>query len=137
MRFLVAWDGSDGAQAALREARALAGAGGQIDLVQILNPLMDAADVEAPSRHEAMAIVSERARAAMATAGAGAGAGQHVIVMEHGEEVPDRLLREAARLGVDLIVIASRRAAGLRGVLGSVTQQVLHDSRIPVLVVRA
>ena len=135
MRFLVAWDGSDGAQAALRQAQALAGAGGQLDLVQILNPLMDAADVEAPSRHEAMAIVSERARAAMATYAAGAG--QHVIVLEHGEEVPDRLLQEAARLGVDVIVIASRRAAGLRGVLGSVTQQVLHDSRIPVLVVRA
>ncbi len=135
MRFLVAWDGSDGAQAALRQAQALAGAGGQLDLVQILNPLIDAADVEAPSRHEAMAIVSERARAAMAAHAAGAG--QHVIVLEHGEEVPDRLLQEAARLGVDVIVIASRRAAGLRGVLGSVTQQVLHDSRIPVLVVRA
>ena len=135
MRFLVAWDGSDGAQAALREAQALAGAGGKIDLVQILNPLMDAADVEAPSRHEAMAIVSGRASAVMAAYAAGAG--QHVILLEHGEEVPDRLLQEAVRLGTDVIVIASRRAAGLRGVLGSVTQQVLHDSRIPVLVVRA
>lgn len=135
MRFLVAWDGSDGAQAALRQAHALAGSGGQIDLVHILNPLLDAADVEAPSRHEAMAIVSERARAAM-TAHA-AGAGQHIVVLEHGEEVPDRLLQEADRLHADMIVIASRRAAGLRGVLGSVTQQVLHDTTLPVLVVRA
>ncbi|TAK74256.1 MAG: universal stress protein [Dehalococcoidia bacterium] len=135
MRFLVAWDGSDGARAALRQARALAGAGGQIDLVHVLNPLLDAADVEAPSRHEAMAIVSERARTEM-TAHAD-GAGQHIIVLEHGEEVPDRLLQEAARLHADIIVIASRRAAGLRGVLGSVTQQVLHDTTLPVLVVRA
>lgn len=135
MRLFVAWDGSDGAQAALRQAQALAGSGDQIDLVQILNPLLDAADVEAPSRHEAMAIVSERARAQM-TAHAD-GAGQHIIVLEHGEEVPNRLLEEAARLNADIIVIASRRVAGLRGVLGSVTRQVLHDSRIPVLVVRA
>ena len=58
MRLLVAWDGSDGAQAALRQAQALAGAGGQIDVVQILDPLMDAADVQAPSTREAMAIVT-------------------------------------------------------------------------------
>ncbi len=135
MRFLVAWDGSDGAQAALRQARALAGSDGQIDLVQVLNPLIDAAEIEAPSRREAMAIVSERARTAMAAHAAGAG--QHVIALEHGEEVPDRLLQEAARLNADVVVIASRRAAGLRGVLGSITQQVLHDAKLPVLVVRA
>lgn len=136
MRFLVAWDGSDGAQAALRQAQALAGPGGQLDLVQILNPLTDAADVRAPSRREAMAIVSERARAEMARHAA-PGAGQSVIVLKHGEEVAERLIREAERLGADIIVIASRRAAGLRGVLGSITQQVLQDSKTPVLVVRA
>lgn len=136
MRFLVAWDGSDGAQAALRQARALAGAAGQIDLVQILNPLTDAADIEAPSRGEAMAILSEQARAEMSRH-APPGAVQDVVILEHGEDVPDRLLREAERLGTEIIVIASRRAAGLRGVLGSVTQQVLHDTTLPVLVVRA
>lgn len=136
MRFLVAWDGSDGAQAALRQAQALAGSDGQIDLVQILNPLTDAADVQAPSTRDAMAIVSERARAEMGRQ-APPGATQAVVLLEHGEDVPDRLLREAERLGVDIIVIASRRAAGLRGVLGSVTQQVLHDTALPVLVVRA
>lgn len=50
MRILVAWDGSDGAQAALRQAQVLAGAGGQVDLVQVLNPLIDAADIQAPRR---------------------------------------------------------------------------------------
>lgn len=135
MRFLVAWDGSDGAQAALRQARALAGSDGQIDLVQVLNPLIDAAEIEAPSRREAMAIVSERARTGMAAHAAGAG--QHVIVLEHGEEVTDRFLQEAARLNAEIVVIASRRAAGLRGVLGSITQQVLHDAKLPVLVVPA
>lgn len=136
MRFLVAWDGSDGAQAALKQAQALAGASGRIDLVHVLNPLLDAADVQAPTTREAMAIVSERASAEMASF-APSGAGQAVVVLEHGEDIPDRLLREASRAGADVIVIASRRAAGLRGVLGSVTQQLLHDSTLPVLVVRA
>jgi len=136
MRFLVAWDGSDGAQAALRQALALAGSDGQIDLVQILNPLIDAADVRAPSTREAMVIVSERARAAMGRQ-APPGASQSVILLDRGQDVPDRLLQEAERLGAAIIVIASRRAVGLRGMLGSVTQQILQDSTLPVLVVRA
>lgn len=136
MRIVVAWDGSDGAQAALRQAQAVAGDGGQIDLVHVLNPLTDAADVQAPSTHEAMAILSQRARATMAQAAA-PGMGQAVVVLDHGEDVPDRLLREAQTRGADLVVIASKRAAGWRGALGSVAQQVLQDATLPVLVVRA
>jgi len=48
-----------------------------------------------------------------------------------------RLLKEAVSRGADVIVIASKRATGIRGVLGSVAQQVLKDSSIPVMVVRA
>jgi nucleotide-binding universal stress UspA family protein len=135
MRFIVAWDGSDGAQAALRQAKALAGSDGQVDLVHVLNPLIDASDVQAPSTREAMVIVKQRAEAAMA-ASAG-GANQHVIVLERGEDVPERLLAEAARLKGDVVVIASRRATGILGSLGSIAQEVLQDSLMPVLVVRA
>lgn len=136
MRILVAWDGSDGAQAALRQAQVLAGAGGQVDLVQVLNPLIDAADIQAPSTREAMAILTERSHAAMAQA-ATAGMGQAVVVLDRGEDVPNRLLKEAQQRQADLVIIASKRAAGWRGVLGSVTQQVLQDATLPVLVVRA
>ncbi|TAJ17154.1 MAG: universal stress protein [Dehalococcoidia bacterium] len=136
MRIVVAWDGSDGAQAALRQAQAVAGPSGQIDLVHVLNPLTDAADVQAPSTHEAMVILSGRAQATMAKA-ATPGMGQAVVILEHGEDIPDRLLSEALARGADLLVIASKRAAGWRGALGSVAQQVLQDATIPVLVVRA
>ena len=135
MRFIVAWDGSDGAQASLRQAQALASTGGQVDLVHVLNPLIDASDVQAPSTREAMVIVKERAETAMAALAGGAG--QHVVVLEHGEDVPGRFLAEASRLQADIVVIASRRATGIRGSLGSIAQQVLQDSMLPVLVVRA
>jgi len=135
MRFIVAWDGSDGAQAALRHAKALAGSEGQVDLVQVLNPLIDASDVQAPSTREAMVIVKQRAEAAMAALAGGAN--QHVIVLERSEDVPERLLAEAARLKGDVVVIASRRATGILGSLGSIAQEVLQDSLLPVLVVRA
>jgi nucleotide-binding universal stress UspA family protein len=136
MRFLVAWDGSDGAQAALRQAKAMAGASDQVDLLQILNPLTDAADVQAPTTRQAMVTVTERAEAAMAAA-ASPGMGHAAITLERNEDVATRLLKEAASRGADVIVIASKRAAGIRGILGSVAQQVLKDSSIPVLVVRA
>ena len=135
MRFIVAWDGSDGAQAALRQAQALAGTEGQVDLVQVLNPLIDASDVQAPSTREAMVIVKQRAEAAMAALAGSAN--QHVVALEHGEDVPQRLLAEATRLKADVVVIASRRATGIVGSLGSIAQEVLQDSMIPVLVVRA
>ena len=135
MRFIVAWEGSDGAQAALRQAQALAGTEGQVDLVQVLNPLIDASDVQAPSTREAMVIVTQRAEAAMAALAGGAG--QHVVSLAHGEDVPERLLGEATRLKADVVVIASRRATGILGSLGSIAQEVLQDSILPVLVVRA
>ncbi len=136
MRFLVAWDASDGARAALRQAQAMAGASDQVDLLQVLNPLTDAADVQAPTTRQAMVTVTERAEAAMAAAAA-PGMGQAVISLERNEDVAGRLLKEAESRSADVIVIASKRATGIRGVLGSVAQQVLKDSRIPVLVVRA
>jgi nucleotide-binding universal stress UspA family protein len=136
MRFLVAWDGSDGAQAALRQAQAFAGTDGKLDLVHVLNPLIDAADVQAASTRDAMVVVTERAQAAMAKA-APAGSGQEVVSLNRGEDVPERLLKEASRLGADVIVIASKRATGIMGSLGSIAQEVLQDSKIPVLVVRA
>lgn len=136
MRIVVAWDGSDGAQAALRQAQTVAGPGGHIDLVHVLNPLTDAADVQAPSTREAMVILSGRAQATMAKA-ATPGMGQAVVILDHGEDVPGRLLKEAQARSAELLVIASKRAAGWRGALGSVAQQVLQDATIPVLVVRA
>ena len=48
MRLLVAFDGSEGAHLALREAASLAReTGAAVSLLRVLNPLLDAADVVA------------------------------------------------------------------------------------------
>jgi nucleotide-binding universal stress UspA family protein len=49
----------------------------------------------------------------------------------------DAILREAAKGGFDLIVIGDRGNSGLKEfVLGSVSRQVVNQSKIPVLVVK-
>ena len=50
--------------------------------------------------------------------------------------VPQEVVALAEERGADLIAMGSRGLSGLRGlVVGSVTQGVLHRSRVPVLVV--
>ena len=49
----------------------------------------------------------------------------------------DAILKIAAKKKCDLIVMATHGQGGLRGVfVGSVTQKVLNQSKIPVLVLR-
>ena len=48
----------------------------------------------------------------------------------------DEILREAAALGVDQIVMGTRGMGAMRTlVIGSVAQRVLHEAQVPVLVV--
>ncbi len=141
MRLLVAFDGSEGAQAALREASTLARENGaEAVVLRVLNPLVDAADVVAPTTDEAIAIVAQREETAIASAvaasGLGAGARVRVEISEHGEDVAETIVRVAEAEGATMIVIASRRATSIAGtVLGSVAQHVLSDAPCPVLVV--
>ena len=141
MRLLVAFDGSEGAQAALREASALAReCSAETVVLRVLNTLIDAADVVAPSSDEAIAIVAKREEAeiaaAVAAAGLGAGARVRVEISEHGEDVAETIVRVAEVEGATMIVIASRRATSIAGTfLGSVAQHVLGDAPCPVLVV--
>ena len=49
----------------------------------------------------------------------------------------DEILRVAARMNCDLIVMATHGQGGLRGVLiGSVAQKVINKATVPVLIVR-
>ncbi len=142
MKVLVAFDGSEGAEAALGvAAQFVQDAGGQVLLLHAVNPSADAADVFAASQHEALEIVVNREREALTTRAAALSplqADARVEVLERGEDAWRGILRVAEEWSADVIAIASKRAAGVRGTLvGSVTTGVLQHSDIPVLVVRA
>jgi len=143
MRLLVAFDGSEGSRAALREAGVLAAeTGASVVLLRVVNPLLDAADVVAPTTEAAMTVVVQRERAALAAVLAASGldpARTETEVVECGrnEDVAEAIERVAVRQNATMIVISSRRAVGMVGmVLGSVTQHVLRHAPCPVLVVR-
>lgn len=141
MNILVAFDGSDGAEAALRVAATLARAAhARLLLLHALNPLTDAAGIVAETTAEAMRVLTARERAALGARTAaveGVTAEPLVEQLQHGEDVVGCIDRIAAAQQVDLIAIGSRRASGLRGLaLGSITQHLLRKSERPVLVVR-
>ena len=139
MRILVAYDGSDGAQEALKVAANLVrDSNGELVVCHVLDPRIDAADVVAPSRDAAMLEVRGRARSAIEAATADLGVAIVVLVEElrRGEDPAERLVSVAATEQLDLIAVASRRASGLRGLFGGVSQEVLRLSPCPVVVVR-
>ena len=53
------------------------------------------------------------------------------------EDIAEAIARVAREQGVDIVVVASKRADGIRGLLlGSTAQELLSRSPCPVLVVR-
>lgn len=140
MRFLVAFDGTDGARAALAATAPLAkAASAELTVLHVVNPLIDAADVVAPTTREALVQVTSRARAEIEelVSDLGLSADIHVEPLTHGEDDWEHIVHFAQDISADLIVIGSRRAGGLAGgILGSVTRAVVQQSHCPVLVVR-
>ncbi len=58
-------------------------------------------------------------------------------ILLDGGVADQRILEESARLGVDLIVLATHGFGGVvRALLGSVADRIVHQARIPVLLVR-
>jgi len=135
---LVAMDGSDHSlRAAGYAARRAKGVPCKIHLMHVEKPVM-AWEVGPVSSIGAVSGVRE----VESTEVLGAGAGQFdktTDVERHAVtgEPAATILEQATKLGVDEIVIGSR---GLRPVgaalLGSVAYKVLHDARVPVVVVR-
>jgi nucleotide-binding universal stress UspA family protein len=140
MRVLVAFDGTPGARAALAAGAKLAAEShGQLLALHVLNPFTDAADVIAPSTRAAMKQVVVRERRGCQRALANLGCEDAEVLVQplaRGEDVPGHILRVARERAADVVVVASRRVAGLRGLLGSVSAEVVRQSRVPVLVVR-
>lgn len=142
---LVPSDGSERSQRAMAEAVRLAQVtGGRITLLHVLrSPAMpmpgmgerlDPATLEAlnrAAREESQRILG--AALTLATAAGVEATGERL----EGEAPHRAIVEAAARLGCDLIVMASHGRRGLRGMLlGSETQRVLVQASVPVLVVR-
>jgi nucleotide-binding universal stress UspA family protein len=83
------------------------------------------------------AVPARQAQIARAAAATGLSATAVVDVRTPGETAADRIAREARERDVDLVVVVSRWASGLRGMLlGSVAQALLRLAPCPVIVVR-
>ncbi len=135
---LVAYDDTDGAEAALRRATALAAASGAaLTLVRATTEdagLTGAARL--PGRHPSPEDVAETrhsVEAAIAALDPGLEASPWVV----GGPAGRAILAVAREIGADLLVAGSRgRGAVGRTLLGSVSTELVHDAPCDVLVVR-
>jgi nucleotide-binding universal stress UspA family protein len=137
-RLLVAIDGSEHSRRAVAyAARRAKGVPCKIDLLHVETPVM-AWEVGPVSSIEAVLEV----RGAESKEVLDAGVGQFDQATEVERHTPTgepaaTILEQATELGVDEIIIGSR---GLRpfgaALLGSVAYKVVHDAKVPVVVVR-
>jgi nucleotide-binding universal stress UspA family protein len=140
LRILVPLDGSELAEQALVQARAVAGTGGEILLYRALMPYasidsgesLDAfwTDLLAEVRGDAVHYLEGVASALRAE-------GYRVrTAVEHGEPSA-RIAEYARRERVDLVVLGSHgRAGAARWLLGSVAEDLLREAPAPLLLVR-
>ena len=146
MRLLVALDRSGRDEAAVLAAARLAGAAGaEVVLCNVVHPWLDTPLSPALSDAGGLeAVVSERRAYLERRAEAFVGLPVTVRVEplrwpSHGraEEVAEGLARVARDCGADVVVVASKRASGLLGLLlGGTARGLLRASPCPVLVVR-
>lgn len=143
-KILVPVDGSDTSRTILRWATGLArSSGASIVLLSVVDPeditFLEAASVPATDGHETpekiLADIVEKTKEGLGDAVAevekqGVEATLRVVPGAPAEMI----VSEAESIGVDLIAMATRRESALaRGVLGSVTDRVLHSTAIPLL----
>lgn len=139
-RVLVATDGSEHAERALRWALAYGGRCAAelhvVTVVPALTPILGSPGVPVYDQYAAAALAdAERLLAGIRDRLARDG----VAVQVHaGTGRPSQeILRTAEAIGADLVVLGRRGLSRLEGaILGSVSTEVVHLSRIPVVVVR-
>lgn len=139
MKLVIALETTENDGAVAGPASELARASGaEVVLLNAVNPLTDAADIVAASRSEALAEVRARRAAYLERfAEHFEQASVRVEELRHGEDVPTCVARVATEEAADILVIATNRASGVRGlILGSVAQHLLRLSPCPLLVVR-
>lgn len=140
MKLLIALETSEHDEVVMQPAEELArSSGAEVVLLNVINPLTDGADVVAESRAEALQQVRAERLAHLERYAAHfqPAAGTRVVELEHGEDVPSCIARVAGDEQADILIIATNRASGMRGlILGSVAQHLLRLSPCPILVVR-
>jgi nucleotide-binding universal stress UspA family protein len=139
---LVPIDGSETSMLAVSKASGLALAfGSRITLIHVVDnyPFIGVGADYALGQNEYLAAATSSANAALARgvaalAAEGLHSDQRVI---DGHVVHEGIVDTAIAIGADLIVMGSHGRTGIEKLLlGSVTQRVLQDARVPVLVVK-
>jgi nucleotide-binding universal stress UspA family protein len=127
---LVPIDGTAESNAALPFARTVAReTGASITLLRVLRPAEFASNREAftDAANAVKQIAAEMSSAEVT----------FETVVREGEEVADEILQQSRAQGADLIIMRTHGRVGLeRAILGSVTQRVLAESGVPVMLVR-
>jgi nucleotide-binding universal stress UspA family protein len=151
MKILIAYDGSDSADAAVGAAsELLSGSELEAIVLTIWEPLLvaelratrfgapmpaaatDSADVDGHSENQARKLAEHGARLARLH-----GFDATPLWVADDRDVASAILGEAGRFEVDLVVLGTRGHAGIRAFLGSVANHVLQHSWRPVLVIPA
>ena len=141
-RLFVADDGSEPGAAALNEAIKLAKSdGGELHVVFVVyhpktfgHPIVNLASVEEALHAEGQTVLDRAATQAQA---AGVTASSAMVAATR-EPIAATLLAEASKWQADLIVMGTHGRRGFgRAVLGSVAENLLRVSTLPVLMVRA
>ena len=142
-RILIAVDGSDTSERALREAIVLAKEGAsRLRIVHALDLVIG--EIETPyelSEYEAsLRAAGEKIlkRAAQRANKAGVNAETSLLeVLQYGDRVADEIVREAEKWRASLIVIGTHGRRGFkRALMGSVAEGVVRIAGTPVLLIR-
>jgi nucleotide-binding universal stress UspA family protein len=141
MKILVALDGSDRAEAAVGAAAELTRAGGgQLILLNVFSPFVDTGRVTGATQEDRRAeLIAQRAAYVEGVARTLGDVPAEAIIepRQKTEDVDECIARVAAERGADMVVVTSKQASGLAGlVLGSTAQGLLRMSPCPVLIVR-
>ncbi len=143
-KVLVALDGSPFAERALQHASAIGRAyGASFELVYVVEPPLPIADpngmmILPPAAETEKALILKASRYLESIAHPLRAQGLQVgCTPVMGSGVAETLLEEAGKSGADLIALASHGLGGLkRVVIGSVADNLIRQTNIPILVVR-
>jgi nucleotide-binding universal stress UspA family protein len=136
-RILCATDGTAHGDRALAEGlRLVRETGGELHVVHVIERIGGGGRLRGQNVFVTEPQIDEHVREQVDEIAADLGISVHMHTLRGSGQLARRLAERAERLDVDLIVLGTRGHSPLAGlVLGSVTQQMLHDAGRPVLAV--